>query len=98
MSEDSNVDLHGEIKKLLPVIVTENNVAFAKAMAVFQRYEKTVSRVPTLTYKSTISCACTQPGTDGNHGELLKKIQKNFAAVFEKDFPFYVILAHRINR
>ena len=40
---EENIDLHGEIKKLLPVIVTEDSMTFAKAMSVFQRYEKTVS-------------------------------------------------------
>eukprot|EP00731_Ephydatia_muelleri_P026844 Em0018g944a len=35
---------------------------------------------------------------DGSHGDVLKKIVKclNNSDVFEKDFPFYVILAYRI--
>ncbi|KAL5466919.1 hypothetical protein EMCRGX_G031082 [Ephydatia muelleri] len=35
---------------------------------------------------------------DGSHGDVLKKIVKclNNSDVFEKDFPFYIILAYRI--
>ncbi|KAL5466973.1 hypothetical protein EMCRGX_G031138 [Ephydatia muelleri] len=37
---------------------------------------------------------------DGSHGDVLKRIIKclNNSDVFEKDFPFYIILAHRIKQ
>lgn len=51
---ESNVDLHGEIKKLLPIIVTEDSAAFAKAMSIFHRYERMVCCACMLV--CTISC------------------------------------------
>ena len=41
---------------------------------------------------------CLKAKGDGSHGDVLKKIVKclNNSDVFEKDFPFYIILAYRI--
>eukprot|EP00731_Ephydatia_muelleri_P021724 Em0014g315a len=63
-----------------PVIVSEHSGRFTMVMATFQHYEKAGN-------------------CDGSHGNLLKwivKFLKESDDVFEKDFPFYIILAYRI--
>ena len=94
-----------EVKKLMfrdgtPVVVSENSEIFTMVMSTFQQYEKAVSRCMSVGNICSNFVSLSQGNPDGSHGNLLKWIVKCLkeSDVFEKDFPFYIILVYRIKQ
>ena len=61
-------------------LVTENSGYFAMIMSVFNQYERTA---PT-------------SGKHNNISHLLQRLLRHLNHVFEIEFPFFLILAHRM--
>ena len=95
-------DLNTTIKQLMfnndnPVIVSEDSEVFTVVMSTFQQYEQAVSMCNKYDSYIINSVCCLKGKGDGNHGDLLKKLVKSLNSnMLERDFPFYIILAHRI--
>ena len=94
-----------EVEKLMfsggtPVILSKDSGIFTMVMSTFQQYEKAVSRCMSVGNVCSNFVSLSQGNCDGSHGKLLKRIVKCLkeSDVFEKDFPFYVILAYRIKQ
>lgn len=79
--------MKGEVKKLLfdgenMRSVTEDSGLFTMLMATFSQYEKTAP-------------------TSGSHSDishLLQRVLRYLPNVFDSEFPFFLILAHRLHK
>ena len=85
MVRRTSYDVKGEVKKLLfegenMRLVTEDSGLFTMLMATFSQYEKTAP-------------------TSGSHNDishLLQRLLRYLPSVFDIEFPFLLILAHRM--